>query len=242
MHWLVRGRREIESTRSAQRSLLATDAVARGLNHVPLIRRNSFPRVRISSQIFNLRVPPPAAERPVSRAAPSDVDERHAEGRSRAYGCYARLREAARASRAIVLPLSGGITPVSRAAQRKLHEGHAVGGRVHTVVRPPTSAGMKRPSSQPGAFRRPNATDNAPPRPRLMRATLWAVAFSRLLDRRLMSPVNPRYLNARDSRSVLTPFSQSGSNAMHHPRPYSTYMRGTLQGRRVHAVVRWRRE
>src|SRR5215213_1928282 len=27
-------------------------------------------------------------------------------------------------------------------------------------------------------------------------------------------------------------------NARHHPRPYSTYMRGMLMGRRVHAVVR----
>ena len=28
------------------------------------------------------------------------------------------------------------------------------------------------------------------------------------------------------------------SNALHHPRPRATYMRGTLQGGRVHAVVR----
>jgi hypothetical protein len=32
-------------------------------------------------------------------------------------------------------------------------DGPRVGGRVHAAVRPPTSAGMKRPSSQPGAFK-----------------------------------------------------------------------------------------
>jgi hypothetical protein len=37
--------------------------------------------------------------------------------------------------------------------------------------------------SQRRNAKQPNAAGNAPPRTRLMRATLWAVAFSRLLDR-----------------------------------------------------------
>ncbi len=38
----------------------------------------------------------------------------------------------------------------------------------------------------------------------------------------------------------LIPSLYQESNARHHPRPYSTFMRGTLMGRRVHAVVRLR--
>jgi hypothetical protein len=33
-----------------------------------------------------------------------------------------------------------------------------------------------------------------------MKAALWAVAFSRLLDRRLIHSLNTRYLNTRDTR------------------------------------------
>ena len=42
----------------------------RGLNHAPRTRRICFSRVRISPQSFQLRVPPVAAERCASRAAP----------------------------------------------------------------------------------------------------------------------------------------------------------------------------
>jgi hypothetical protein len=40
----------------------------------------------------------------------------------------------------------------------------------------------------------------------------------------------------RDCRNI-----ERSHNAQHHPRPYITIMRGTLMGRRVHAVVRFRR-
>jgi hypothetical protein len=45
----------------------------------------------------------------------------------------------------------------------KLDDITRVRGRVHATVRPLTSAGLKHPSSQPGAFRRPNAAHHAPP-------------------------------------------------------------------------------
>jgi hypothetical protein len=39
-----------------------------------------------------------------------------------------------------------------------------------------------------------------------MKAALWAVAFSRLLDRRLIQSLNPRGLDTRDARPDLRSF------------------------------------
>jgi hypothetical protein len=49
-----------------------------------------------------------------------------------------------------------------------------------------------------------NAADNAPPRARLMRAYVRAVAFSRLLDRPLIQAFNPRDLNTINTQPVLS--------------------------------------
>jgi hypothetical protein len=51
-----------------------------------------------------------------------------------------------------------------------------------------------------------------------MRATLWAVAFSRLLDRRLIESFNERNLNTRNTRPAFILLVRSGSNASIQPR------------------------
>jgi len=67
-----------------------------------------------------------------------------------------------------------------------------------------------------------------------MTSELTPVGCIAMLDRPL-----PRHgARAAASGSRL----QAVSNARHHPRPYSTFMRGFVVGRRVHAVVRFRRE
>jgi hypothetical protein len=43
-----------------------------------------------------------------------------------------------------------------------------------------------------------------------MKAVLWAVAFSRLLDRPLIQSFNPPDLNTRDTRPDHLPFIRSG--------------------------------
>jgi hypothetical protein len=45
-----------------------------------------------------------------------------------------------------------------------------------------------------------------------MKAALWAVAFSRLLDRPLIQSSNSRDLNNRDTRPDSLPVVRSGSN------------------------------
>jgi hypothetical protein len=55
-------------------------------------------------------------------------------------------------------------------------------------------------------YQPPNAAGNAPPRASIMRGYVWAVAFSRLLDRPLMSPLNPRDLNTATRTSGLSLF------------------------------------
>ena len=66
-----------------------------------------------------------------------------------------------------------------------------------------------------------------------MRAVPSRVGCIGLLDRPLVAARAPAdsflLASCRNNQAV--------SNARHHPRPHSTYMRGTLMGRRVHAVV-----
>ena len=65
-----------------------------------------------------------------------------------------------------------------------------------------------------------------------------AVAFSRLLDRRLTQPFNPHDLDTRDTRPDLSPPVRSGSNARHHPPPHKVDLHESHRvGGRVHAVV-----
>jgi hypothetical protein len=100
------------------------------------------------------------------------------------------------------------------------------GGRVHALVRPPIDSIIRltrpqrprhTPLTYPSCLKRYNAADNAPPRTSLMRATLWVVAFSRLLDRLGATCRNFQRLGI--SLSV-------GSNARHHPPAHATLMRG----------------
>jgi hypothetical protein len=72
-----------------------------------------------------------------------------------------------------------------------------------------------------------------------MKAALWAVAFSRLLGRRLIQPLNPRDLNTRIARPGFIPSIRSVSNARHHPprSPVDLHDIRRVRGR-VHAVVR----
>jgi hypothetical protein len=161
-----------------------------------------------------------------------------------------RLKAPGRNAHSIGLAHSADLTPriTRRPKRRPEHDNRRVGGRVHALVRPP-SAGNIQPAppshfttraSRPTTLNseRYNAADNAPPHLRLIRATLWAVACIRLLDRRLIQSFNPRDLNTRNTRSDFLLFIRSVSNARHHPRPHSMCMRGSVMGRRVHAVVR----
>jgi hypothetical protein len=65
------------------------------------------------------------------------------------------------------------------------------------------------------------------------------VGFSRLLDRRLIQPSDPRDLNARDTPPDFLPSDRSVSNARHHPPPQAIEINDKQRvGGRVHAVVR----
>jgi len=72
-----------------------------------------------------------------------------------------------------------------------------------------------------------------------MRGYVWAVAFSRLLDRRLIQAFNSCDLDTRDTRPDFLPFVRSGSNAgierlparnTQPERNHATLMRGKLAG------------
>jgi hypothetical protein len=52
--------------------------------------------------------------------------------------------------------------------------------------------------------KQPNAAGNAPPHTMYMRGYVMAVAFSRLLDRRLIESFNQRDLNTRNTRPAFS--------------------------------------
>src|SRR2546423_15428601 len=64
------------------------------------------------------------------------------------------------------------------------------------------------------------------------RFTCSRVRPERTFSLRAYSPSTNRCLHLLNIPSRRTP------NAWHHPRPQTRFMRGTLMGRRVHAVVR----
>ena len=69
----------------------------------------------------------------------------------------------------------------------------------------------------------------------MMKATLPRVGFIELLDRPSVAACHPA-----DYFCLLHVVTSGGANARHHPRPNSTNMRNSVEGRRVHAVVRLR--
>jgi hypothetical protein len=75
-----------------------------------------------------------------------------------------------------------------------------------------------------------------------MRGTLIPVRCKRLLSSPLDSTIQRPPATFEDQRQpkvrrVRFVFSARRDNAGHHPRPNSTCMRGSVEGRRVHAVV-----
>jgi hypothetical protein len=68
-----------------------------------------------------------------------------------------------------------------------VYESPRVAGRVHALVRPPHSGGLKPPAYQPAAFRRSNARINRARIQRIkhpilrMKAALFALRFNELL-------------------------------------------------------------
>jgi hypothetical protein len=70
-----------------------------------------------------------------------------------------------------------------------------------------------------------------------MTSKLISLRSNRLLGRPLIVPFDSRSRPITQSIQLCFRFDAERPNARHHPRPNSTYMRGNVMGRRVHAVV-----